>query len=248
MCLRSRRVAPQGQDHRRASNHVGGIDEREERKEVIKSVEDQDIQDEGCQQHTWMNVVGIDEGEVEDKKARKQDEREKERERREQDDQRDDHHSPLEPQDYLKYRVYVLLQYFRHCIPQYSKWYTSLEILLILGQLVGVVLGFLGKGSWTGIVASTAAAITAWSVARGFQKKRERTASAVETLDSLLQWWNFLQLFDRCNVENVNRLVNMCEAVFERQRDSWVSTAVTANMEIQVLLQNTGQGRARERD
>merc|ERR1712129_251730 len=98
--------------------------------------------------------------------------------------------------------------------------------------------GFSGKGSWTGMVAGVAAMITAWSAARGFQKKRERTSSAVETLDSLLLWWRFLQFFDRSNVENVDRLVNMCEAVLERQRDAWVSTSVAENIEIQELLNN----------
>jgi len=155
-----------------------------------------------------------------------------------EDGQEDDHHSPVEPQDYLKYRVYILLQVFRHRNPKYGRWHTGLETLLILGQMVGVILGVFGKGSWTGIVASVSATITAWSAARNFKKKRERTASAVETLDSLLLWWRVLQFFDRSNVENVNQLVNMCEAVFERQRDAWVATSVAANMEIQELMQS----------
>merc|ERR1712008_56835 len=111
--------------------------------------------------------------------------------------------------------------------------------------VVGIVLGLAGKGSWTGIVASVAATITAWTAARGFQKKSERTASAVETLDSLMLWWNVLQFFDRSNVANVDRLVNMCEAVFEQQRDDWVSTSVSANIEVQQLLENA-QARASE--
>jgi len=160
-------------------------------------------------------------------------------------DEDDDHYSPLEPFQYLKYRVFPVLQNYRDRTPGYSRWYTVIEMLLIFCQLVGVVLGIFGKGSWTGVVASVSATVTSWAAMRGFQEKRERTSSAVETLDSLLLWWRFLQFFDRCNVENVDRLVNKCEDVFERQRDAWVSTSYSANVEIQGLLESA-QARSSE--
>jgi len=153
-------------------------------------------------------------------------------------DEHDDHYSPLEPSEYLKFRVLPILQSYRDRTPGYNRKHVIVEVLLILSQVAGVVLGIFGKGSWTGIAASIAATITSWAGIRGFQKKRERTSSAVETLDSLLLWWFFLQFFDRCNVENVDRLVNMCEDVFERRRDAWVSTASSANVQIQGLLES----------
>merc|ERR1712107_283877 len=67
----------------------------------------------------------------------------------------------------------------------------------------------------------------AWSSFDQTERKIARTAEASETLTSTLLWWRQLPMHKRCMRANVDSLVRNCEGVLEREREAWMSTAVT---------------------
>ena len=86
----------------------------------------------------------------------------------------DNHHSPLTPSKYIKFRLRPALDYYRQKLPGYASSRALTQMLTILASLVGAGLSFLGMPLWVGVLSCSSAAVVAWSDFSGTDKKMER--------------------------------------------------------------------------
>jgi hypothetical protein len=136
----------------------------------------------------------------------------------------DDHHSPIRPDDYLRFRVRPMLRFYRRRMPKYEKYNLVLKILIILASLASTVLGVAGYAKWAPITAAFAALFTAYSQFLDPGKKLERySTTSLELRDTVL-WWHSLSDVDQASTAQVSRLVDRVEKLIAGERTSWMGT------------------------
>ena len=106
---------------------------------------------------------------------------------------KDNRHSPLRPEQYVKFRLIPELNYYRTKLPTYSFWRTCIHSFTVAASLFGSVHSLIpldwtaaiSKRTVTGVVmllSCSSAALVAWSNFSGFEKKMERYSGAVSDL------------------------------------------------------------------
>ena len=106
---------------------------------------------------------------------------------------KDNRHSPLRPEQYVKFRLIPELDYYRTKLPTYSFWRTCIHSFTVAASLFGSVHSLIpldwtaaiSKRTVTGVVmllSCSSAALVAWSYFSGFEKKMERYSGAVSDL------------------------------------------------------------------
>jgi len=138
----------------------------------------------------------------------------------------DDHHSPITWEQYLKFRVRPQLGFYQNRLPKYSRQRSVLETLMLLGSLAGTLLAYMKKSQWAALPAAVVAALTAWNEFAGSEKKLMRYSDSISGLDSILLWWRTLTDVEKASMANVDDLVDVCEGIFQNERQAWVSTSM----------------------
>jgi hypothetical protein len=86
----------------------------------------------------------------------------------------DDHHSPLHAPDYLKYRIELIVNFYRGRLPRYYFSRTVSQYLLLFGTFAAMVLAFLDISAWAAVPTALTTALTAWTEFSGTDKKLNR--------------------------------------------------------------------------
>lgn len=154
----------------------------------------------------------------------------------------DSHHAPATPQDYMRWRMEPALEFYQGKIPSYTRRKMIMQILVLTSTIIGTVLATIGQPSWTAIVSSAAAAISAWLEFTGLAQKLDRFSAAVEALGELQIWWQSLDNVERAASQNVSKLVRGTEKVICSESASWLRGAQEAQQQAQ-KLHNEYQGK-----
>eukprot|EP01046_Picozoa_sp_COSAG06_P048107 COSAG06_NODE_7126_length_2621_cov_4.756542_1_plen_107_part_00 len=80
------------------------------------------------------------------------------------------------------------------------------------------------------VVTACTSIFTAWSAFSGTERKLQRYSNTIESVQSTMLWWRSLSSTDKALPAKIRQLVATCEEAFERERDSWASTSMSAQL------------------
>jgi hypothetical protein len=86
----------------------------------------------------------------------------------------DDHHSPLQAPDYLRFRIKPVVNFYKGRLPRYYFFRTVSQYLLLFGTFASTFLAFLNLAAWAAVPTAVATAVTAWQEFSGTGKKLNR--------------------------------------------------------------------------
>jgi len=142
----------------------------------------------------------------------------------------DDHHSPINANEYLDLRVRPVVKFYQKRLPRYYFSRTTIQYALLFGTFSSTILAFLEISSWSVIPSATATALSAWKEFSGTDKKLSRYAGTISKLNRLIIWWEQLSDVEKASSTNLQGLILSCEEVLERERESWLSTSMATKM------------------
>jgi hypothetical protein len=138
----------------------------------------------------------------------------------------DDHHSPLQPNEYLVHRVDKMFKFYQGRLPHYYKIHKACEVILLVGTITMTLTAFLDHAEWAAVVAAMTGAVTAWRAFHGTDKKMTRYSDTIGQLSSIVLWWVHLTEVDKASMANISHLVESCEHVFEAERRGWMALSI----------------------
>jgi hypothetical protein len=138
----------------------------------------------------------------------------------------DNHHSPVNPTEYIELRVEPIVRVFQQRLLRYYRMRTLYECVLVLGGVTGVLLAFLDLASWAAVVTAVTAAVTAWMEFHGTEKKLHRYSATLEQVEQLKLWWDSCTAVDKASTTSITKLVLSCEQLFQNERQAWLSTSM----------------------
>lgn len=142
----------------------------------------------------------------------------------------DSHYEPLQPDAYIKFRVYPVLTFYKNRIPRSNNIRNITQFLLVLGSIGAAILGIINLAQWASGIAILTASITAYLEFSGTNSKMSRYSFTVHALQDLIYWWQTLPTIDRSVVANIDRLVLTCEELLNKEQQAWRSTSQTIRM------------------
>merc|ERR1712196_677987 len=75
---------------------------------------------------------------------------------------RDDHHSPLDPDDYIRWRVKLVGEFYQHRIPKYHQNNNIIECVLLVGAVVSAGMASFDLATWCAFVSAILALVMSW--------------------------------------------------------------------------------------
>ena len=125
----------------------------------------------------------------------------------------DDHHGPLTPEKYIRFRLRRVMGFYKARLPGYTRSKNLMSVLLMLVTALGTILAYKQYSSYVAICASTAAAITSWMEYNSVAKKIGRYNGTVSSLESLILWWTSIPAVEKSVITNIDTLVQTGEQV-----------------------------------
>jgi hypothetical protein len=140
-------------------------------------------------------------------------------------EEKDNHHSPLTPKKYIRFRLEPALEFYRDRLPGYSQRRAWTQMLTMVGSLMGAFLAFLNVPLWVGVLSTLSAAVVAWSDFSGTEKKMDRYSTAIDGLNTIMLWWAALPEVEKLATKNIDFLVESVESVLRTERSGWISSS-----------------------
>jgi hypothetical protein len=140
----------------------------------------------------------------------------------------DNHHTPLRPSEYIKFRLKPQLDFYAQRLPKYERAHTFFELFVVGAAMAGTAMATFGVSSWVAIVTAISAGVTSWAEFSSSETKMTRYSTTISAVSAILLWWNTLAPVERANQANISRLVLECEAAFQSERSSWVTSSMAS--------------------
>jgi len=115
--------------------------------------------------------------------------------------QDDSHHAPVNPQEYIRWRLLPTMTFYQRRIPKYAFRRRNYQYALVIASLCSTLLAALERPNWTAIVASVSGSIAAWQEFVGLAQKLDRYSGASSSLGNILMWWQALPEVDQSNMK-----------------------------------------------
>ncbi len=125
----------------------------------------------------------------------------------------DDHHSPLTPEKYIRFRLKRVVNFYKSRLPSYSRSRNLMSVTLMLVTAAGTILAYKQFSNYVSICATTAAAITSWMEYNNISKKIGRYNGTASSLESLILWWTSIPAVEKSVISNIDTLVQTGEQV-----------------------------------
>eukprot|EP00747_Dinoflagellata_sp_TGD_P085038 gnl/TRDRNA2_/TRDRNA2_162744_c1_seq1.p1 gnl/TRDRNA2_/TRDRNA2_162744_c1~~gnl/TRDRNA2_/TRDRNA2_162744_c1_seq1.p1 ORF type:complete len:569 (+),score=89.75 gnl/TRDRNA2_/TRDRNA2_162744_c1_seq1:254-1960(+) len=145
------------------------------------------------------------------------------------DDMLDDHHSPCNPEYYIRLRLVPMKEFFQERLPLYNRWRTILHIVTLACAAVATFLAYFSHNAMVAAVSALSAAVISWSEFTDVDRKLERYAMVVRSAKKLMSWWDSLSEVDHSSGANINRLVTEGEAIINGELHVWSSAGESNN-------------------
>jgi len=142
----------------------------------------------------------------------------------------DMHHSPLEPDAYVHFRLDATMNFYQKRLPKYSFSKSACTLLLLGSAAVTAGLAHLHNrrridAIWITVVTIFGTSITCWNEFSNFGKKLARYSGAVNALRDVKLWWQSLSPVDKGNPKIVNLLVAATEEVINGESKAWLASS-----------------------
>jgi len=138
----------------------------------------------------------------------------------------DDHHTPLDPEQYIQFRVKPAILFYQNRLPLYYKKLMLLETLMLAGQVTGMLLSAFGLEVWTTVVTAGVVMVTSWRSFSQTDKKLTRYSNTVEKANVIIPWWEQLDAIEKSSAATIGQLVDTCEEIFRSEWDTWTNTSM----------------------
>ncbi len=138
----------------------------------------------------------------------------------------DNFHSPVQPNQYVEWRLKNENRFYAKRIPVYGLYSRASQAIIIGGSLVQSVLAFTDTSGWAPLISSFVAAVSAWMIFGGTNDKMERYSNTLHTLGALETWWRTMPNVEQQSVFNIDKLIVTCEDIIKSERQAWFATAV----------------------
>lgn len=144
---------------------------------------------------------------------------------RKRSDFEDDHHSPVKPPDYIQMRLKVMMRFYQHRIPVYTRRRFLFKLaVLVLGVLSSILAQLGSILQLVTIVAALASALTSWSEFSDAGSKIDRYSAAVSALKQLNTRWDAMHEVQKQSKEVITHLVQRTELIIAEEQASWTSS------------------------
>jgi hypothetical protein len=135
----------------------------------------------------------------------------------------DGHHAPVQPEEYIVLRILTMIRFYQRRLPKYSRARSLGSWTIMIGSVVGTLISFLGFAPKVAIVSASTAAISAWMEFHSTAQKLKRYNETILGLKNVLLWWDSLNSVEKANPLNIDKLVEMAEALINQERGAWLS-------------------------
>ncbi len=142
----------------------------------------------------------------------------------------DCHYEPLQPDNYIRFRLLPAMRFYQKKIPQCSRQRQFAQLLMVLGSVGSGLIAIFGFSPWSSVVSILITSISALLEFNGTNSKITRYSSTVHALQDLVQWWQLLPQIDRSVVNNIDTLIIECEGLLQREQQAWQSTSQASKM------------------
>jgi len=75
---------------------------------------------------------------------------------------KNNHHTPINPDDYIRLRLFSMIEFYRARLPKYSAFNERCQFLIMAGAVASATIAYLGYQRQVAIVSATTAGIAAW--------------------------------------------------------------------------------------
>jgi hypothetical protein len=151
----------------------------------------------------------------------------------------DNHHSPLRPEDYIKFRLLPTMHFYRSRIPKYSRCRAFAKMLMVVGSLAGAILSFLDSSFWVAFISCVTSSVVAWIEFSGTEKKLDRYSNVVSSLKMVKMWWESLPEVEKLATHSIDMLVGTVEGQLATERQGWRASSQSAKKLQDILDSNT---------
>lgn len=137
----------------------------------------------------------------------------------------DDHHTPVKPEAYIRFRLRKAMGFYQQRLPKYNRTRFILRTSVVLCTAASTVLSYLEMSNYVVVVTALAGTIISWSEFSETARKIERYARAIRSLKMLLTWWDVLTDVEKAGAEAIAKLIETGEAIIADERQAWQATA-----------------------
>jgi len=149
------------------------------------------------------------------------------------DHDEDNFHSPALPDDYIRFRLIPMRDYYQQRIPGVWRKYFFCQVFLIIASVASALIAATSQVAATAIVASLAGGVKAWQEFTAVEQKLDRCSTVANALENTLQWWQGLPEEEKKVKEHISSLVMTTEGHVASETASFVRDA---QVEAQRLL------------
>ena len=142
----------------------------------------------------------------------------------------DSHFRPVQPNDYLRWRLRKAVAFYRERIPRYDKARLLMEALTTTGGAAMVVMSFMNISNATVLVAAGITTVTAWTEFESRDAKIGRYSNTIYALEELENWWNTRTSVVKSSTAVIDRLVETTENILLAEVQTWRSTSQVTKM------------------
>ena len=135
----------------------------------------------------------------------------------------DNHHSPVTPDDYIRMRLFSIMDFYRQRLPRYSAFWERCRFLVMSGAVISATISYLGFHEKVAIVSAATAGISAWLEWSGISRKVARYNASIVDIENLILWWDSMSTVEKSSPLVVEHLVAAGEAIINNERGSWLS-------------------------
>jgi hypothetical protein len=138
----------------------------------------------------------------------------------------DNHHSPIDGDDYLGLRVEVLSNYYEKKLPILHKFTIMWELLLIACSIIAFFIAAFGFSQWSAMGAVAAGFILSWRSFTQSNKTLAMYSSTLEQVNKMTMMYESLTPIEKTTSASIRKLVDTCEDIFQAEWEAWSSTTM----------------------
>jgi hypothetical protein len=101
----------------------------------------------------------------------------------------DNHHTLLSPENYIRYCLQPIVEFYKGRLPAYKFSRNFLSVTIMLVTAAETILAYKQYADYVSICATVTAAITSWMEYNNISTKIGRYNGTASSLESLILWW-----------------------------------------------------------
>lgn len=141
-----------------------------------------------------------------------------------QKQRKDQHFSPVQPNDYVKFRLEKQLSFYEGRLPMYSGCLLFSKFFVVILTSCSAILAYLGHATWVAVAMAVSAAAVSWIAYASYDPKLRRYNSAIVKVKNLISKWTARSEIDKSCTSAVAALVSRGEQIIMCEVESWFST------------------------